>query len=153
MMNAIARESSAFAGKHMLVVDDSPSMRELLRQTLYDAGFERVHCAASGAQALSMLGNLTVDMMICDSMMEPVDGLTMIRRLRGHGDYDRLPILLVTGHTERSTVQQARKAGVTDILVKPLSRSLLLRRLAAMLPAGDGLDMPPAPQSSTWNIT
>ncbi|MEX2643038.1 MAG: response regulator [Acetobacterales bacterium] len=151
-MNAIDWETSAFSGKQMLVVDDSPSMRELLRQTLYDAGFERVHCAASGAQALTLLGNATVDMMICDSMMEPVDGLALIRQLRGHGDYDRLPILLITGHAERSTVEQARKAGVTDILVKPLSRSLLLRRLAAMQPDGSRSEAAPsAPRSVPWN--
>lgn len=147
-MNAIKEQHVEFADKRVLVVDDSATMRELLRQTLYDAGLGRVHCAGSGAQALSPLAGENVDLVICDSVMEPVDGIALIRELRQQAPFKALPIVLITGHAERTVIEKARKAGVNDVLVKPIARSLLLRRLATLL----HVQAPKAgPQSIEWD--
>lgn len=141
-MNVMTESGNAlFAGKRVLVVDDSASMRELLRESLYAAGFDRVWCAADGARALAVLADNSVDAIICDNVMEPVDGLSVIRNLRANSEsFGQLPILLLTGHADRNVVEQAREAGVDGILVKPVARGRLLDRLAAVMAERQGED-------------
>ncbi len=152
-MNAMTgRDALNFNGKRVLIVDDSPSIRELLREMLYDAGFDRVWCAGDGAKALSVLNENKVDAILCDSVMEPVDGLTVIRNLRAtDGDNADAPVLLVTGHAERGLVESARKAGVNGILVKPVARGLLLDRLQALLTPAAPRKAVPDNDSVVWD--
>jgi two-component system OmpR family response regulator len=113
----------------LLIVDDDPNIRELLRVLLQAEGFE-IREAADGVQALSMLESVKVDMVILDIMMPNMDGWELCRELRAQYD---LPLLMLTAKGE--TMQKVRgfELGTDDYLVKPFEPKELVVRVKALL--------------------
>ncbi|MCP5433290.1 MAG: response regulator [Alphaproteobacteria bacterium] len=105
-------------------------MRDLLRLLLRSMGVKTVHEAENGAMALKLLKERAIDIAICDLLMAEVDGNAFTREVRqsAAGSQRYLPIIMVTGHSERKVIESARDAGVTEFLRKPITaRSLYLR--------------------------
>jgi CheY-like chemotaxis protein len=115
----------------VLVVDDSAYMRELLRAMLRSLGIEHVHDADGVESAIRVLKGAAVDVVIVDWVMEPLDGLELVQRLRRSEQSPNpfIPIIMATGHTEAARVVEARDLGVTEFLAKPLSARQVARRL------------------------
>jgi two-component system OmpR family response regulator len=113
----------------LLIVDDDPNIRELLRVLLQAEGFE-IHEAADGVKALSLLETVKVDMVILDIMMPNMDGWELCRELRAHYE---LPLLMLTAKGE--TMQKVRgfELGTDDYLVKPFEPQELVVRVKALL--------------------
>ena len=103
--------------KSILTVDDSPSMRMLLRIALTDLGY-RVTEAEDGIDALEKLAGETPDLLITDINMPNLDGFGLIERVRGKGERS-LPILVLTTESSDEKKQRARSAGATGWIVKP----------------------------------
>ena len=103
--------------KSILTVDDSPSMRMLLRIALTDLGY-RVTEAEDGIDALEKLADETPDLLITDINMPNLDGFGLIERVRGKGERS-LPILVLTTESSDEKKQRARSAGATGWIVKP----------------------------------
>ncbi len=118
-----------------LVVDDNLHMRALIKGILVALGARMVREAADGADALKVLGDFPVDVVIADWSMEPLDGLQFLRILRTAPDSPNryLPFIMLTGHTEMNRVKEARDAGVTEFLAKPVSVNGLFWRLRAII--------------------
>jgi two-component system chemotaxis response regulator CheY len=113
-----------------LVVDDSPHMRAIVKQILRSFGARTIEEAGDGAGALAAMRRLIPDIVITNWMMAPVDGIALTRKLRRDPDSPcpMVPIIMITGHTEEARVAEARDAGVTEFLAKPMSpRALYLR--------------------------
>ena len=120
---------------HVLVVDDNQGMRELLKEILVGLGVRSVRDAADAASAVARMVSFPPDIIFVDRVMEPVDGIEFIRRIRSGKDGDDrfVPIVLVTAHTESDGIYAARDAGVTEILAKPISIEAVWSRLVAII--------------------
>ena len=126
---------SALASLQVLVVDDNPQMRSLVMTILRGAGIRTVREAAHGGEALQVLRDFPADLAIVDFNMRPLDGVAFTRLIRNAKDSPNayLPIIMMTGHAERSRVMDARNAGVTEFVVKPLTAKSLLSRIQAVI--------------------
>jgi two-component system response regulator MprA len=114
----------------ILVVDDDRAVRESLRRTLEDNGYQ-VELASDGTQALETVVARRPDAMVLDVMMPRLDGLEVARRLRSTGD--DLPILVLTARDTVSDRVSGLDAGADDYLPKPFALEELLARLRALL--------------------
>lgn len=120
---------------HILVVDDSSSMREMVSYTLKSAG-HRVTAAQDGAEALKIAGAETeqFDLVITDINMPVMDGLTLIRELRGLKPYLYRPILVLSTESSAETKSAGKSAGATGWIVKPFDPDQLLGVVGKVLP-------------------
>ena len=109
----------------ILAVDDSPSMRQLVRGTLAGAGYE-IAQAADGVEALEYAKGHSADLVLTDVNMPRMDGIALARELRALPDYQGIPILLLTTESNPELKKLAKEAGVTGWLVKPFSPADLL---------------------------
>src|SRR5690348_11294541 len=94
---------STFEDLKILLVEDNNQMRGLLRDLLAGIGFKQVLDAANGAAAIDLLRERKCDLILSDMAMQPMDGLEFTRRIRNGetGAHPTVPIIMVTGHTER----------------------------------------------------
>jgi two-component system chemotaxis response regulator CheY len=118
-----------------LVVEDNPHMRTLLRTILMGLGVNDVREAADGIQALRVLERFEPDFVVTDFHMAPMDGVAFVRHLRNAPDSPNpfLPVIMVSGHTERARILAARDAGVTEFCVKPVTAKNLFLRITEIV--------------------
>ncbi|HWA90472.1 MAG TPA: response regulator [Rhizomicrobium sp.] len=127
--------AARFENLKALIVEDNAHMRALLRTLLGGIGISEVHEAGEGGRAFALLERLQPDFVLTDLTMAPVDGIAFTRELRtSHASPNPyVPVIMVTGHTERERVTAARDAGVTELLAKPVTARNLFLRLAAIV--------------------
>jgi two-component system chemotaxis response regulator CheY len=128
---------SQYAKRSVLVIDDHPFMREIVRNILRDIGFGRIATATDGAEALRLLGDGdgAVDVIVCDIDMEPMNGLDFLAELRCH-KIEALrvtPVIMLTSHAEPAKVLEAKNGGTDGYLLKPVSRASLEARVQFIL--------------------
>jgi CheY-like chemotaxis protein len=118
-----------------LIVEDNPHMRTLLKTLLHALGVKQVYEAAEGEVGFKLLRELKPDFILTDLSMKPMDGLEFTRNVRSSQDSPNpyIPIIMVTGHTERPRIMAARDAGVTEILAKPITAQNLMLRIAEVV--------------------
>ncbi len=119
----------------VLVVDDSRHMLTLVKQVLHALGIGHILTAIDGVEAFKLMRDEPVDLIICDFKMEPIDGIEFTKLVRTSDDSpDRyVPIIMLTGHTERRLVKRARDAGITEYLAKPISAKTLYSHLIQVI--------------------
>ena len=113
----------------ILIVDDDPNIRELIRVFLRNEGFD-VYEAADGVEALATLATLKADLAILDVMMPNLDGWELCRELRAAYD---MPLLMLTAKGETSQKVKGFDLGADDYLVKPFEPVELVARVKALL--------------------
>jgi DNA-binding response OmpR family regulator len=113
----------------ILVVDDEPSISEVVSIYLRRAGYQVV-VARDGQQALQVLENQLPDLVVLDLMLPKVDGLEITRRLRAEGD---TPIIMLTARREEADRIAGLDMGADDYVVKPFSPQELVSRVKAVL--------------------
>jgi two-component system chemotaxis response regulator CheY len=109
----------------ILAVDDSASMRQMVRFTLESAGY-RVVQAVDGIEALDFAKNSAVDLVLTDVNMPRMDGITLVRELRGLNAYKFTPMLVLTTESGQDTKQRGKQAGATGWIVKPFNPDKLI---------------------------
>ncbi len=118
----------------VLVVDDNPHVRQIVREVLAASGMDVRECADGGA-ALNLLKQWRADIALVDYEMHPVNGAQFTREVR----QSRIPglrdmaVLMMTAHGDATRVMEARKAGVDGLIAKPLSIGAILSRIEAVL--------------------
>jgi two-component system chemotaxis response regulator CheY len=112
-------------GKTVLSVDDSASMRQMVRLTLADAGYDVVE-AEDGRDALTKAQSASFNMVVTDLNMPNMDGLTLIRELRKLPAYKGVPIVFLTTESDDSRKQEAKAAGATGWITKPFNKDQLI---------------------------
>ena len=125
---------SAEAQTRVLVVDDNPHVRSIVREVLSAAGME-VREAAEGGAALNLLKQWRADIALVDYEMQPVNGPEFTRQVRQSkiaGMRD-MAVLMMTAHGDKTRVMEAREAGVDGLIAKPLSIGAILSRIDAVL--------------------
>jgi len=119
----------------VLVVEDNAHMRILLRSLLQALGIGKVFESVDGASGFVELREKKPDFVLTDLSMKPVDGIQFTRKVRLSKDSPNpyIPIIMVTGHTERARVEAARDVGVTEFIAKPITTQSLLTRLVEVV--------------------
>lgn len=119
----------------ILLVDDSKTMRSIQRAILTQLGHSRIEEAVDGLDALSKVGSFEPDLILLDSNMPNMDGLTFVKRHRASGS--ETPIIMVTSESERERVVQAIKAGVNNYVIKPFTPDILSQRIEETMSKAD----------------
>lgn len=126
---------SALQSLNILLVDDNQHMRAIASAILQSAGIRNIREVSDGAMALEALRAHAVDLAIVDFNMFPLDGVEFTRLVRNSADSPNpyLPIIMMTGHSEKSRVYEARDAGVTEFVVKPITAKAVFDRIQAVI--------------------
>ena len=114
----------------LLVVDDDPAMRRLLRTSLTVQGY-RVFEAATGSEALEIAGHQAPEVILLDLGLPDIDGIDVIRRLRGTGSM--LPIIVLSSRGDEQGKVEALDLGADDYVTKPFGMAELIARIRAAL--------------------
>lgn len=119
----------------VMLVDNAPMMRELVQGVLESVGVKQFMTADDGERALQLLPSFGPHLAFVDWEMEPMNGLDFVRAVRALpvGDNPYLPIIMLTSHAEEAWVNEAKKAGVHEYLVKPANGGAILSRLASII--------------------
>ena len=122
-------------GLGIMVVDDNPYTRKLLRMMLINLGAKSIYEAADGVAALDLVRTADPDVMILDWEMPVLSGAQVMRIVRSPGVFPRpnLPTIMLTAHGQRSRVTAAMRLGINEFLVKPISPKALQERLLSIL--------------------
>ena len=134
---------------HILVVDDEPDIRELVRDILEDEGHQ-VSVAENGESARTQFARKTPDLVLLDIWMPDVDGITLLREWSSGGGLD-CPIIVMSGHGTLETAIEATRLGAQDFVQKPISLAKLLSIVNQALEAGKKAGKPAVPAASTTN--
>jgi two-component system chemotaxis response regulator CheY len=113
----------------ILVVDDFPTMRRIIRNLLKELGFENVDEAEDGALALGKLRNGGFQFVVSDWNMPNMDGLTMLQNIRADPALAKLPVLMVTAEAKKENIVAAAQAGANGYVVKPFTAATLEEKL------------------------
>jgi two-component system chemotaxis response regulator CheY len=111
--------------KTILAVDDSSSLRQMVAFSLKAAGYQVVE-AVDGQDGLDKAKQQTVDLVLTDQNMPKMDGLTLIKSLRGLPAYAKVPILMLTTESSDEMKSKGRAAGANGWLVKPFDPQRLI---------------------------
>ena len=123
-------ERSGAPEARLVVVDDEPTIRELLTTSLRFAGFD-VHGAADGRSALALVAEVSPDLVVMDVMLPDIDGFTVTRTMRERGQ--RAPVLFLTARDDTSDKVTGLTVGGDDYVTKPFSLEEVVARLRAIL--------------------
>ncbi len=115
-----------------LVIDDNAHMRRILRTLLHGFGARDVYEAEDGAAGLEAFTHYVPDIVLTDWAMPIFDGLELTQMIRqpGANANPYVPIIMLTGHSEKKRVIAARDAGITEFMAKPISAKSLYQRIA-----------------------
>ncbi len=116
----------------ILAVDDSASMRQMVRFTLQGAGYEVVQ-AADGIEALEYAKTHPASLVITDVNMPRMDGITLVRELRSLPHYKGVPVLVLTTESGQDMKTRGKEAGATGWIVKPFNPEQLLATVNRVL--------------------
>jgi len=120
-----------FTGLRFLVIDDNAHMRRILRTLLHGFGAREVYEAEDGAGGLEAFTQYMPDIVLTDWVMPIFDGLELAEMIRqpGANANPYVPIIMLTGHSEKKRVISARDVGITEFLAKPISAKALYERI------------------------
>lgn len=119
----------------VLIVEDMQPMMELTRSILNIFGFKRVFCARDAEKGFQILREENPDIVITDWLMEPMNGIDFIKQIRSSENSPNpyVPIILMTGYSDRVRVEAARDSGVTEFLMKPYTAKDLYSRIVQII--------------------
>jgi two-component system chemotaxis response regulator CheY len=122
------------AALRLLVIDDNKQMRTIIGSVLLAAGARHIHYAPDGRRGLDVMAEQSIDVVYVDYELPSMNGLDFIaavRRLTTSARY--MPIIMLTGHSDRLRLDAARDRGVTEFLCKPVTARGILTRLDAVI--------------------
>ena len=122
------------AEPQILVADDDPLLRDILRHKLVSAGY-RVLLAQDGREALNSARTNHPSAIVLDAMMPVVDGFEVLRRLKAEADLKNIVVIMLTALKRERDIVSALNLGAADYLVKPFNPDELLARLVRLVPA------------------
>jgi two-component system chemotaxis response regulator CheY len=125
----------------VLIVDDYNTMVRIIRNLLRQLGFEHIDDASDGSAALAKMEQRKYGLVISDWNMEPMTGYDLLQQVRAHPDMAETPFIMVTAESKTENVVAAKKAGVSNYIVKPFNAQTLKSKIESVFP---DLEMPAA---------
>jgi len=119
-------------GKSILVVDDTRSMRKMVAAVLAGAGYD-VAEAGDGIEALDLAKDRRFDLVVTDHNMPRMDGVTLVKELRGIADYDHVALIVLSTEVDPVVKQRGREAGATGWMAKPFDPQRMLDIVAKFI--------------------
>ncbi|MBI3392143.1 MAG: response regulator [Nitrospirae bacterium] len=119
-------------GKQILIVDDCSTTRKLLSIILKGRGYATI-AAENGIDALEKLAQHAVDLVVTDLNMPQMDGLELIRTIRGNADMKNLPVVMVTTESDEMDKKRGIEMGASAYLTKPVTKDRLAYEVAKLL--------------------
>jgi two-component system chemotaxis response regulator CheY len=118
--------------KTVLVVDDSPSLRAIIKLTLKCAGYTVIE-AVDGVNALSKLDGQKINVIVSDVAMPNMNGIELVKKIKVHPDYKFTPILMLTTEAGETLKAEGKAAGAKPWLVKPFQPPVLLSAISKLV--------------------
>jgi len=117
----------------LLVVEDDDTNRMIITKIIEDAGYQVVQ-AVTGMEALKVLSeNYVVKVVLLDWMLPEMDGIDVLKKIRGSKRFASLPVIMQTGNDSAAEVKQAVDAGADDYIVKPIDPKVLMSKVQKAL--------------------
>ena len=116
----------------ILLVEDDDTVASLIRFLVEKQG-HTLHHARDGREGLAMLDATRPDAVILDLLLPYIDGLSVLRSIRGHAEQSRTPVLVLTGRTQAEDIAHVLDSGASDYLAKPFRPAELTARLDRLL--------------------
>lgn len=117
----------------IITVDDSSTMRRIIKNTLQKLGFESILEAGNGVEALEVMAKNKIDIIITDWNMPEMDGLTFVKTVRQKDQYKDTPILMITTEAAKEDILTALRSGVNNYVVKPFTPDTLQEKVFKLL--------------------
>lgn len=117
----------------ILVVDDFKTMISIIVNILNQLGFKNIDTASDGQQALDKMKVKKYDLILSDWNMEPMSGLDLLTHVRGVPITRNLPFILITAESKAENIIAAKRAGVSNYIVKPFTAETVKEKLVAVL--------------------
>ena len=117
----------------VLAVDDSATMRRIIKNQLKQSGIEDVDEAQNGREALTLLGRGHYDLLITDWNMPEMCGLDLVKEVRKTEPIKKIPILMITTVSAKEDIVTALKAGVSNYVVKPFDAATLQAKVSQLV--------------------
>ena len=121
----------------VLIVDDYNTMVRIIRNLLKQLGFEHIDDASDGSQALAKMRERQYGLVISDWNMEPMTGYDLLQQVRSDPDLSTTPFIMVTAESKTENVIAAKKAGVSNYIVKPFNAQTLKSKIDSVFPDPD----------------
>ena len=118
----------------ILVVDDYQTMVRIIRNLLKQLGFENVDDASDGTAAISKMRDKKYGLVISDWNMEPMSGFELLQKVREETALAETPFIIVTAESKTENVVAAKKAGVSNYIVKPFNAQTLKTKIESIFP-------------------
>lgn len=117
----------------VLIVDDYKTMLRIVRGLLDQIGFRNVDEATDGTMAFDMIKKKQYGLVISDWNMEPMSGYELLQKVRAEESLKKLPFIMITAESKTDNVIAAKKAGVSNYIVKPFNAETLKNKMTAVL--------------------
>jgi two-component system, chemotaxis family, chemotaxis protein CheY len=121
----------------ILVVDDYSTMIRIIRNLLKQLGFENIDDASDGSAALTKMRGKKYGLVISDWNMEPMTGYDLLREVRANPSLSKTPFIMITAESKTENVIAAKKAGVSNYIVKPFNAATLKTKMEAVFEVGE----------------
>lgn len=118
----------------VLVVDDAPTMRRIVKGLLHELGFKNMREAENGSTALEELKRKKADLVVADWNMPVMTGIDMLKAIRADEALKGIPVLMVTAEAKKENIVVALQAGVSNYIVKPFNAKTLEDKLNKIFP-------------------
>ena len=118
----------------VLIVDDYNTMVRIIRNLLRQLGFEHIDDANDGSEALAKMQERKYGLVISDWNMEPMTGYDLLQQVRSSPDLATTPFIMVTAESKTENVIAAKKAGVSNYIVKPFNAQTLKSKIESVFP-------------------
>lgn len=118
--------------KTVMIVDDSASLRQVVRMALSGAGYEVIE-AGDGQEALERLNGHKVQLVVSDVNMPRMDGITFVKTLKQRPEYRFLPVIMLTTEAGQARKDEGRAAGAKAWMVKPFQPAQMLAAVSKLL--------------------
>lgn len=118
--------------KTILIVDDSASLRQVVKIALTDAGYDVVE-AGNGQEALQKLDGRKIHLIVSDVNMPIMDGITFLKNVKQHASYKFTPVIMLTTESGDEKKKAGQEAGAKAWVVKPFQPPLLLSAISKLI--------------------
>jgi len=129
MKEVVEKYKSVFHGYKILIVDDSESMRNIVKYMLAKIGFGSIFSACNGEEALASLKNSGFNLVIADLHMPKLNGFELLKQIRSDVLLKCLPVIIVSGEVDKDIVISVIQAGASDYVLKPISGEILQKKV------------------------